>query len=137
RVVFTNGCFDLLHAGHVRYLQASRSLGDFLIVGLNSDASVRRLKGPSRPVLRLAERSQILAALACVDVIVAFEEATPVELIRRIRPDVLTKGADYAPGEVVGADLVASWGGRVELVPLEDGQSTTRMIDRIRTAPAG
>lgn len=134
RVVFTNGCFDLLHAGHVRYLQASRELGDCLVVGLNSDASVRRLKGPGRPILALEERAQILAALACVDYIVEFDEPTPLNLIQRLRPDVLAKGADYAIEDVVGAELVASYGGRVELLPLEVGRSTSGIIDRILTA---
>jgi D-beta-D-heptose 7-phosphate kinase/D-beta-D-heptose 1-phosphate adenosyltransferase len=132
RIVFTNGCFDLLHAGHVRYLEASRALGDCLVVGLNGDASVRALKGPDRPILRLAERAAILGALASVDFLVAFDEATPLELIRRLRPDVLTKGADYTLDRVVGADLVASWGGRVELLPLEAGASTTGLLERIR-----
>ncbi|MFN2433342.1 MAG: D-glycero-beta-D-manno-heptose 1-phosphate adenylyltransferase [Gemmatimonadota bacterium] len=136
RIVFTNGCFDLLHAGHVRYLQASRALGDCLVVGLNGDASVRRLKGPGRPILSLDERARILSALACVDFLVAFDEPTPIELIRRIRPQVLTKGADYAREEIVGAELVEAWGGRVERVPLEEGASTTGLIERIRSAPA-
>jgi D-beta-D-heptose 7-phosphate kinase/D-beta-D-heptose 1-phosphate adenosyltransferase len=135
RIVFTNGCFDLLHAGHVRYLQASRALGDCLVLALNSDASVRRLKGPGRPILALEERLQVLSALACVDYLVPFDEDTPVELIRRLRPAVLTKGADYTLERVVGADSVAAYGGRVELIPLEAGQSTTRLIDRIRATP--
>jgi D-beta-D-heptose 7-phosphate kinase/D-beta-D-heptose 1-phosphate adenosyltransferase len=132
RIVFTNGCFDLLHAGHVRYLQASRRLGDCLVVGLNSDASVRRLKGGERPILEFEERAQILSALSCVDYVVAFDEATPIDLIRRLKPDVLTKGADYEAGEVVGAELVAGYGGRVELVALEEGISTTGIIEKIR-----
>ncbi len=139
RIVFTNGCFDLLHAGHVRYLQASRALGDCLVVGLNADASVRRLKGPGRPVLSLEERLQVLSALVCVDYLVPFDEDTPIQLIRRLAPDVLTKGADYTPDQVVGANVVAAAGGRVELIPLEVDQSTTRLIERIRAgggAPA-
>jgi D-beta-D-heptose 7-phosphate kinase/D-beta-D-heptose 1-phosphate adenosyltransferase len=132
RVVFTNGCFDLLHAGHVRCLQGSRALGDCLVVGVNSDASVRRLKGPGRPVLGLEQRLQVLAALDCVDYVVAFDEDTPIELIRRLLPDVLTKGADYAPGEIVGAELVTRRGGRVERIPLEKGPSTSGLIERIR-----
>lgn len=135
RVVFTNGCFDLLHAGHVRYLQASRALGDCLVVGLNTDASVQRLKGPGRPILTLEERAQILSGLACVDYLVEFDDPTPVELIRALRPDVLTKGADYAVDEIVGAELVREWGGRVERVPLAEGLSTTSIIERIRRAP--
>ena len=132
RIVFTNGCFDLLHAGHVRYLEASRALGDCLVVGLNGDASVRALKGQDRPILRLEERAAILGALASVDFLVAFDEATPLELIRRLRPDVLTKGADYTLDGVVGADLVASWGGRVNLLPLDSGASTSGLLERIR-----
>jgi D-beta-D-heptose 7-phosphate kinase/D-beta-D-heptose 1-phosphate adenosyltransferase len=139
RSVFTNGCFDLLHAGHVRCLQASRAFGDCLVVGVNSDASVRRLKGPGRPVLDLEERLQILAALDCVDYVVAFDEDTPIELIRRLLPDVLTKGADYALGDIVGAELVTGRGGRVERIPLEEGPSTSGLIERIRGGggPAG
>lgn len=132
RIVFTNGCFDLLHAGHVRYLQASRALGDCLVVGLNSDPSVRRLKGAGRPILAFEERAQILSALACVDYVVGFDEPTPLGLIHRLRPEVLTKGADYALEEVVGADVVRGWGGRVELVPLMRGRSTTGIIETIR-----
>jgi D-beta-D-heptose 7-phosphate kinase/D-beta-D-heptose 1-phosphate adenosyltransferase len=131
RVVFTNGCFDLLHAGHIQYLQASRALGDALIVGLNSDASVRRLKGPNRPVIGEEDRAHLLAALACVDGVVIFEEDTPLELIRAIRPAVLTKGSDYTVETVVGHDLLAGWGGAVALIPLKDDRSTSGLIDRI------
>jgi D-beta-D-heptose 7-phosphate kinase/D-beta-D-heptose 1-phosphate adenosyltransferase len=130
RMVFTNGCFDLLHRGHVEYLRASRACGDVLIVGLNSDAGVRRLKGPQRPIVAEEDRAAILAALADVDYVVLFDEETPYELIRRIRPDVLTKGADYRREEVVGADLVAD----VRLIPLIQGRSTSRTIDRIHHA---
>jgi len=131
RVVFTNGCFDLLHMGHVTCLERSRQMGDALIVAVNSDASVRRLKGPTRPVQSELDRAQIIAAQACVDAVVMFDEDTPLELIRDLRPDVLTKGADYqSPANVVGADLVAGWGGHVELIDLVAGRSTTRLIDR-------
>lgn len=131
-VVFTNGCFDLLHPGHVSLLSAAAAEGDRLVVGLNTDASVRRLKGESRPVLAEADRAAILAALACVDMVVLFDQDTPLELIKTLRPDVLVKGADYAVHEVVGHDLVASWGGRVALVDLVAGKSTTSIVKRLR-----
>ena len=131
RLVFTNGCFDLLHLGHVTYLEQSRALGDFLLVGLNSDASVKRLKGPSRPVQTEHDRARILAAQSSVDGVVVFDEDTPLELILAVRPDVLTKGADYQTVDrVVGAEQVLSWGGRVELIDLVEGRSTTCMIQR-------
>ena len=130
-VVFTNGCFDLLHAGHIQYLKASRALGDCLIVGLNSDASVRRLKGEGRPILDQKERAEILSSLSFVDYVVIFDEDTPLGLIEAIRPDILTKGADYAPEEVVGADLVRTYGGRLELIDVVEGKSTTGIIGRI------
>jgi D-beta-D-heptose 7-phosphate kinase / D-beta-D-heptose 1-phosphate adenosyltransferase len=131
RVVFTNGCFDLLHAGHVKYLQKARSLGDLLILGLNSDSSVRRLKGEKRPLIGQAERAHILAALDCVDYLVIFEEDTPIRLIEALKPDVLAKGGDYTPDSVVGRDVVESSGGRVELVEFIDGKSTTNIIEKI------
>lgn len=130
KLVFTNGCFDLLHRGHVEYLRVSRACGDVLIVGLNSDASVRRMKGAGRPVVNQEDRACLLAALRCVDHVVVFEEDTPHELIRRIRPDVLTKGADYAGRKIVGSELA----GEVRLIELVEGQSTTVTINRIRTA---
>ncbi|HUP01220.1 MAG TPA: D-glycero-beta-D-manno-heptose 1-phosphate adenylyltransferase [Gemmatimonadota bacterium] len=130
-IVFTNGCFDLLHAGHIRLLEASRALGDCLIVGLNSDRSVGRLKGPGRPVLDASERAEVLGALSCVDYVVVFDEETPIRLIEAIRPDILTKGADYAPHEVVGAEAVRSWGGRVEILELLAGKSSSGIIGRI------
>ncbi len=130
-VVFTNGCFDILHLGHVRYLESSRRLGDALIVGINTDASVRRLKGPGRPLQSELDRAQILASLSCVDAVVLFDEDTPKALIKALRPDVLTKGADYKTKRaVVGWDLVRKWGGRVELVPLVEGRSTTGLVRR-------
>ena len=132
RVVFTNGVFDLLHPGHVDVLLAARRAGDVLIVGLNSDASVRRLKGPERPVRSVAERALVVAALAMVDLVVVFEEDTPLELIRRLRPDVLVKGGDYHEGTIVGAPDVRGWGGDVQVVPLTPGQSTTNIIRTLR-----
>ncbi|MEO0588069.1 MAG: D-glycero-beta-D-manno-heptose 1-phosphate adenylyltransferase, partial [Planctomycetota bacterium] len=131
RVVFTNGCFDILHAGHVHYLHASRALGDLLVLGLNTDASIQRLKGPTRPVQSEQDRARILASLADVDAVVLFDDDTPLELIRAVRPDVLTKGADYEKKEnVVGWQDVESHGGRVELIELVEGRSTTRVIEK-------
>jgi D-beta-D-heptose 7-phosphate kinase / D-beta-D-heptose 1-phosphate adenosyltransferase len=134
RVVFTNGCFDVLHAGHVQYLQEARAQGDVLIVGLNSDSSVRALKGKTRPVQQLADRSLILASLQAVDFITVFDESTPMHLIQAIRPDVLVKGADYSKEEVVGSQFVEAYGGRVHLALLHHGHSTTNLIDRMRAA---
>jgi rfaE bifunctional protein nucleotidyltransferase chain/domain len=132
RVVFTNGCFDLLHAGHVRYLGAARALGDLLVVGLNDDASVRRLKGPGRPIVAAAERAEALAGLGAVDHVVLFAEDTPLALVRAVQPDVLVKGADWSEEAIVGADLVRAGGGRVERVELLPGLSTSEIIRRIR-----
>jgi len=132
RVVFTNGCFALLHVGHVKYLQKARSFGDLLVLGLNSDASVRRLKGEKRPLIGEEERAHLLAALDCVDYVVIFDEDTPLQLIETIRPLVLVKGGDYTPEGVVGKDVVESYGGRVELVEFVDGKSTTNIIEKIR-----
>ncbi|HUL74020.1 MAG TPA: D-glycero-beta-D-manno-heptose 1-phosphate adenylyltransferase [Vicinamibacterales bacterium] len=132
RVVFTNGVFDLLHPGHVRYLQAARGMGDALIVGVNSDRSVRANKGPSRPITPEAERAELLAALACVDAVAVFDDDTPAEIIQRIQPDVLVKGADWAADAIVGRDTVEARGGRVVRVDIEPGFSTTAIIDRIR-----
>jgi D-beta-D-heptose 7-phosphate kinase/D-beta-D-heptose 1-phosphate adenosyltransferase len=131
RVVFTNGCFDLLHAGHVKYLQKARSFGDLLVLGLNSDQSVRRLKGDKRPLINEAERGHILSALDCVDYVIIFEEDTPLKLIETLQPAVLVKGGDYTPDRVVGREIVESWGGRVELVEFVDGKSTTNIIEKI------
>ena len=130
-VVFTNGCFDLLHAGHVHFLQGCRAKGGFLIVGLNTDGSVRGLKGSGRPVLSLEERATLLAGLEAVDLVVPFDEATPIALIERVRPDVLCKGEDYKDKVVVGREVVEAYGGRVELVELLPGLSTTHVIERI------
>ncbi|KAB8039896.1 D-glycero-beta-D-manno-heptose 1-phosphate adenylyltransferase [Silvanigrella paludirubra] len=130
RSVFTNGCFDILHAGHVDYLQKARSRGDLLIVGLNSDSSVSKLKGPSRPVQTSSDRAAILASLACVDYIVIFEEDTPIELIKALKPNILVKGADYTIENTIGAKEVLSWGGSVELISLLPGRSTTSIIQK-------
>jgi D-beta-D-heptose 7-phosphate kinase/D-beta-D-heptose 1-phosphate adenosyltransferase len=134
RVAFTNGCFDVLHAGHVQYLQEARAQADVLVVGLNSDASVRGLKGPGRPVHPFEARALVLAGLEAVDYLTIFDEPTPLELIGIIRPDVLVKGADYRKDEVVGASLVESYGGRVHLAPLREGYSTTRVLQRLGAA---
>ena len=134
-VVFTNGVFDLLHAGHVALLETARSEGAALIVGVNSDASARQLgKGPGRPVVPEEERARLVAALACVDAVVVFDEATPLALIELLRPDVLVKGADYTHDEIVGARAVESRGGRVVRVPLVPGHSTTELLARLRRA---
>jgi D-beta-D-heptose 7-phosphate kinase/D-beta-D-heptose 1-phosphate adenosyltransferase len=132
RIVFTNGCFDLLHAGHIQYLQDSRAQGDLLIIGINSDDSVRRLKGPTRPVIGEEDRAHLLAALACVDYVVIFGEDTPLDLIRAIKPHVLTKGADYTVDTVVGHEDVLQWGGQVRLIPLKENRSTSGLIEKIR-----
>lgn len=132
-VVFTNGVFDLLHVGHVTLLEAARAQGAALVVGVNADESVRRLgKGTDRPLVPLAERGRVLAALGCVDCVVPFEEPTPLALILALRPDVLVKGADYAPESIVGAAEVVGWGGRVVRVPLVEGRSTSDLIRRVR-----
>jgi len=131
-VVFTNGVFDLLHPGHVDVLDGARREGSALVVGLNSDASVRRLKGPTRPIRNERERSQVLAALEAVDAVVVFDEDTPYELVRALQPDVIVKGGDYSPDAIVGADVVRARGGRVVVVPLQSGQSTTSIIEKMR-----
>ncbi len=132
RVVFTNGCFDLMHVGHVRYLAAAREAGDLLVVAINDDASVRRLKGPERPLVPEGARAEVLAALAAVDYVTIFGEDTPAEVIAALLPDVLVKGADWAPDQIVGRDTVEARGGRVELIPVVEGFSTTTLVDRIR-----
>jgi D-beta-D-heptose 7-phosphate kinase / D-beta-D-heptose 1-phosphate adenosyltransferase len=134
RVAFTNGCFDVLHAGHVQYLREAREQADLLIVGLNSDAGVRTLKGPDRPINPLDARALVLAALQVVDFIAVFDEETPLRLIEELRPDVLVKGSDYRRHEVVGADFVESYGGRVHLAPLRNGYSTTRLLQKLKVA---
>ncbi len=130
-LVFTNGCFDILHRGHVEYLSKASDMGDVLVVGLNTDASVKRLKGESRPINDEQARALILASLGFVDAVVLFDEDTPYELIKAIRPDVLVKGADYKPEEIVGYDIVTSYGGKVETVPLVEGYSTTSIISNL------
>jgi rfaE bifunctional protein nucleotidyltransferase chain/domain len=131
-VVFTNGVFDLLHPGHVDVLLGARRRGDALVVGVNSDESVRRLKGPERPVRSAPERCYVLAALAMVDAVVVFEEATPLELILELRPNVLVKGGDYSESSIIGARDVRNWGGTVAIIPLTPGHSTTSTIERRR-----
>ncbi len=132
KIVFTNGVFDLLHPGHLRYLEQARELGDVLIVGVNSDRSVRTNKGPGRPITPEAERVEILEALACVDAVVVFDEDTPHSIISAVQPDILVKGADWAEDAIVGRDVVEARGGKVVRVPIERGYSTTAIIDRIR-----
>jgi rfaE bifunctional protein nucleotidyltransferase chain/domain len=131
-VVFTNGCFDILHRGHVAYLHAARALGDRLVVGVNTDASVRRLKGVGRPIMNQDDRAYILAGLASVDAVTLFEEDTPAGIIAALVPDILVKGGDYSPGEVVGRDTVEAAGGRLVLIPFVEGRSTTDIVRRIR-----
>lgn len=130
-MVFTNGCFDLLHLGHVRYLEEARSLGDFLVVGVNTDRSVSRIKGPLRPVTSQEERSEVLAALQCVDYVTLFDTPDPLPLIVALQPDILVKGADWAEDRIVGADVVLAKGGRVVRIPMIPNASTTAIIDRI------
>ena len=131
-VVFTNGVFDLLHPGHVRYLQRARAAGDALIVGVNSDRSVQANKGPTRPIVPEDERAEIVAALACVDAVVTFDEDTPQELIATLQPDVLVKGADWAADAIVGRDVVEARGGTVVRMPIEPGYSTSAIVEKIR-----
>jgi rfaE bifunctional protein nucleotidyltransferase chain/domain len=133
-VAFTNGVFDLLHPGHVDLLIAARGTADVLIVGVNSDESVRRLKGSGRPVRNEAERAFVLAAVECVDLVVVFPEDTPLELVKTLKPDVIVKGGDYTESTIVGATEVKSWGGRVVVVPLTPGQSTTAIIRKLSEA---
>ena len=132
KIVFTNGVFDLLHPGHVRYLQHARGLGDVLIVGINSDRSVRAVKGPDRPITPEEERAEILTALECVDAVAIFDEETPFEIISAIQPDVLVKGADWATDAIVGRDVVEARGGRVVRATVEEGYSTTSIVKKIR-----
>lgn len=132
RIVFTNGCFDILHPGHIRLLLEAAEAGTKLIVGLNADLSVRRLKGVGRPVNSWSSRALLLAAQTYIDAVVLFEEDTPIELIKAILPDVLVKGGDYTPETVIGADVVKSYGGDIQIVPLVDGFSTTRIIEGLK-----
>jgi len=137
RVVFTNGCFDLLHPGHIRLLEKARAYGDVLVVALNTDASVRRSKGPTRPILPEAERAEIMAAMAAVDYAVLFDEPTPRELVARALPDVLVKGADWGADEIVGREEVEAAGGQVISIPLEPGYSTSAILERMRGGSPG
>lgn len=133
KIVFTNGCFDILHPGHTYYLNQARSFGDILIVGLNADASVKKLnKGQERPIHPQDKRAEVLASLLCVDYVCVFEEETPIKLIEKLRPDILVKGGDYSIEQIVGAELVLSYGGRVEIVPLLQGYSTTSILEKIK-----
>lgn len=137
RIVFTNGCFDLLHVGHTRYLQAARKLGDVLVVGVNTDRSVRGLKkGAERPIVPDSQRAEVLAALACVDYVVLFDEPDPYVLIRAVQPDVLVKGGDWRPDQIVGRDIVEGRGGRVLAIPLVPGVSTTSLVQKILSHPS-
>jgi D-beta-D-heptose 7-phosphate kinase/D-beta-D-heptose 1-phosphate adenosyltransferase len=131
-VVFTNGCFDLLHRGHVHLLRQAKAAGDLLIVALNSDRSIKTIKGPARPILPEADRAELIGAMEMVDYIVIFDEPDPYKLIAAIQPTVLVKGGDWSETEIIGADLVAQWGGRVAVVPYLKGFSTSEMIERIR-----
>jgi D-beta-D-heptose 7-phosphate kinase/D-beta-D-heptose 1-phosphate adenosyltransferase len=133
RIVFTNGCFDIMHRGHVEYLSAAAGLGDRLIIGTNSDASVTRLKGPTRPIMDQTSRQLLLAALCCTDAVILFEEDTPYRLIQEILPDVLVKGGDYTEADIVGADIVLANGGSVRCIPLTPGCSTTNIEQKIKS----
>ena len=132
KIVFTNGCFDIIHAGHIDYLSKTRDLGNILLIGLNTDDSVRRLKGENRPVNDENARAIILAALQFVDAVVLFDEDTPYNLIKTVQPDILVKGSDYKPEDIVGADIVLAKGGEIKTIDFLDGYSTSRIIDRIR-----
>jgi len=136
RVVMTSGCFDILHRGHIAYLNRAKTLGDILVVGLNTDETVRRLKGAGRPVNTVDDRAQVLAALSCVDHVIAFDEPTPTELVRVLRPDVFAKGGDYTIDRLPEADAVRTYGGEVRILPYVDDRSTTGIIERIRAATA-
>ncbi len=131
RIVFTNGCFDIIHAGHIKYLSKAKALGDILIVGINSDSSVKKIKGPSRPVVRQGDRAAIVAALKPVDYVSIFNDTTPIKLIKAIKPDVLVKGADWRLNSIVGGDFVTSYGGKVRAVSLAKGRSTSNLIRKI------
>lgn len=131
KIVFTNGCFDILHVGHTRYLEEAKALGDVLVIGLNSDASVKRLKGPSRPIQNQSDRQELLLALRFVDYVFIFEEDTPLNLIKKINPQVLVKGGDWAPDQIVGSEFVLSNGGDVRSLPFSQGKSTTGIVGKI------
>jgi len=131
KVIFTNGCFDILHAGHTRYLREAKKLGDVLILALNSDSSVRSIKGEKRPIVPETERAEVVASLASVDYVTIFNELTPLELIEFLQPDVIVKGGDWAEKDIVGADTVRRWGGRVAIMPEIKGASTTNVIEKV------
>lgn len=131
KVVFTNGCFDILHVGHVKYLQEAKAQGDILVVGINADASVRKLKGEQRPIQNEQDRGEVLSALACVDFVAIFEEDTPLNLIQLIKPDVLVKGGDWKVDQIVGSDFVMSYGGKVKSLQFIQGKSTTNIVSKI------
>lgn len=135
QIVFTNGCFDLLHPGHIDYLEQARKLGDRLVIGLNDDASIRKLKGSSRPINPMADRITMLSALRAVDLVVPFAEETPLALITLLQPQILVKGGDYQLDQIVGADVVRAGGGHVTVIPFLDGYSSSSLIQRIRTDP--
>jgi D-glycero-beta-D-manno-heptose 1-phosphate adenylyltransferase len=132
KIVFTNGCFDILHHGHLDLIAKAADLGNVLVLGLNTDASVRRLKGPERPVTNEQDRALQVASLLCVDAVCLFDEDTPAELINEVRPDILVKGGDYTINNIVGADFVTSYGGKVEIIPFVEGYSTTSLISKIK-----
>ncbi|MFN8354793.1 MAG: D-glycero-beta-D-manno-heptose 1-phosphate adenylyltransferase [Spirosomataceae bacterium] len=134
KIVFTNGCFDIVHLGHIDYLEKARSLGDRLVLGLNTDASVSRIKGPLRPVVNQYARARLMAALAFVDTVILFDEPTPLQLIEAVKPDILVKGDDYSIETIVGADFVLGHGGAVKTIPLVAGYSTTNLIEKIKQA---
>lgn len=131
KIAFTNGCFDILHVGHCQYLSEARKTGDLLILGLNSDASVRAIKGPQRPLVPQGERAEVVASLAAVDYVTLFDETTPLRLIEYLRPDILVKGGDWKEEAVVGRDAVRFWGGKVVIVPMTEGASTTNIIEKV------
>ena len=132
KVVFTNGCFDLLHIGHIRYLQEARTLGDFLFVGINSDASVKKLKGPTRPIQNENDRAEILAALRYVDAVCVFDQEDPLELVKMVRPNILVKGGDWSIDKIIGSDFVKSIGGQTLSLPYVEGRSTTNIVNQFR-----
>lgn len=133
KIAFTNGCFDILHVGHVRYLREAKKAGDILVLALNSDSSVRAIKGEERPLICEEERAEVLAALEFVDFITIFPESTPLELINHLKPDILIKGGDWAEDKVVGRDEVKKWGGHVAIIPEVEGKSTTNIVEKIKT----
>lgn len=133
RIVFTNGCFDIIHVGHVTYLKKAKDLGDILVIGLNSDSSVKKLKGPSRPINNQDDRAIVLSALKFVDYIIIFEEETPLKLVKSITPDIIVKGGDYKEEDVVGGEFIQSIGGKVIIIPFVDGKSTTNIINKMKS----